>query len=94
MFEWSVINRMQKNSGIGFNIMMMFSRYYTLGFGGMVSVYLRATLEQTCSVVKSTNVFTLAESLGGVESLIELPALMTHASVPAMCVRVWGLKMV
>lgn len=53
------------------------------GFGGMVSVYLRATLEQTCSVVKSTNVFTLAESLGGVESLIELPALMTHASVPA-----------
>ena len=53
------------------------------GFGGMVSVSLRATLEQTCSVVKSTKVFTLAESLGGVESLIELPALMTHASVPS-----------
>ena len=52
------------------------------GFGGMVSVSLRATLEQTCTVVKSTKVCTLAESLGGVESLIELPALMTHASVP------------
>ena len=52
------------------------------GFGGMISVVLKATLEQACSVVKSTRVFTLAESLGGVESLIELPALMTHASVP------------
>ena len=52
------------------------------GFGGMISVELRATLEQACTVVKSTKVFTLAESLGGVESLIELPAIMTHASVP------------
>lgn len=52
------------------------------GFGGMISVELKATLEQTCTVVKSTKVFTLAESLGGVESLIELPAIMTHASLP------------
>lgn len=61
------------------------------GFGGMISVSIRATLEQTCTVVKSTNVFTLAESLGGVESLIELPALMTHASVPADVRRALGI---
>jgi cystathionine beta-lyase/cystathionine gamma-synthase len=53
------------------------------GFGGMISVVLNATLEQACAVVKSTKLFTLAESLGGVESLIELPAIMTHASVPS-----------
>ena len=52
------------------------------GFGGMISVELKADLEQACRVVKSTKVFTLAESLGGVESLVELPAIMTHASVP------------
>ncbi len=53
------------------------------GFGGMISVTLKATLEQACTVVKTTKIFTLAESLGGVESLIELPAIMTHASVPS-----------
>ncbi|MEC7986201.1 MAG: PLP-dependent aspartate aminotransferase family protein [Myxococcota bacterium] len=58
------------------------SRVRYPGFGGMISVELKATLEQACNVVKSTKVFTLAESLGGVESLIELPAIMTHASVP------------
>lgn len=52
------------------------------GFGGMVSVELDATIEQTESFVSATEVFTLAESLGGVESLIEQPATMTHAAVP------------
>jgi cystathionine beta-lyase/cystathionine gamma-synthase len=52
------------------------------GFGGMVSFELLGDLEQATRFVKATHVFTLAESLGGVESLIELPAIMTHASVP------------
>ncbi len=52
------------------------------GFGGMVSAVLDTDLEGAKRFVKATEVFTLAESLGGVESLIELPAIMTHASVP------------
>lgn len=52
------------------------------GFGGMVSFVLDADLDAATRFVKATKVFTLAESLGGVESLIELPAIMTHASVP------------
>lgn len=51
-------------------------------FGGMVSVYLKATLSETKHFLSSLRVFTLAESLGGVESLIEHPAIMTHASLP------------
>ena len=49
-------------------------------FGGMVSFTLREGAEKARRVCESTTVFTLAESLGGVESLIELPAVMTHAS--------------
>jgi cystathionine gamma-lyase len=52
------------------------------GFGGMISFVLKGDLETAIRFVKATTVFTLAESLGGVESLIELPAIMTHASVP------------
>ncbi len=52
------------------------------GFSGMISFVLDGSLEQATTFVKSTRLFTLAESLGGVESLIELPAIMTHASVP------------
>ncbi|MEC8193690.1 MAG: PLP-dependent transferase [Myxococcota bacterium] len=52
------------------------------GFGGMVSFVLKGDLDAAVRFVKATTVFTLAESLGGVESLIELPAIMTHASVP------------
>ena len=52
------------------------------GFGGMISFVLDADLDAATRFVKATEVFTLAESLGGVESLIELPATMTHASVP------------
>jgi cystathionine beta-lyase/cystathionine gamma-synthase len=51
-------------------------------FGGMLSFELDATLEEASRVVSETEVFTLAESLGGVESLIEQPAAMTHASIP------------
>ncbi|WP_096391564.1 cystathionine gamma-synthase [Halopenitus persicus] len=51
-------------------------------FGGMLSFELDGTLEQGSTVVSETEVFTLAESLGGVESLIEQPAAMTHAAIP------------
>ncbi|WP_276301607.1 cystathionine gamma-synthase [Halorussus lipolyticus] len=51
-------------------------------FGGMVSFEMDASLEETADVVSETEVFTLAESLGGVESLIEQPATMTHAAIP------------
>ncbi|RRJ32061.1 cystathionine gamma-synthase [Halocatena pleomorpha] len=51
-------------------------------YGGMLSFELDATLEETSAVVSNTEVFTLAESLGGVESLIEQPAAMTHQAIP------------
>lgn len=53
------------------------------GFGGMISLVLDTNLEKARKFVSSTKLFSLAESLGGVESLIELPAAMTHASIPA-----------
>jgi len=52
------------------------------GFGGMVSAVLAGGLEQSRRFLGRCRLFTLAESLGGVESLIEHPALMTHASIP------------
>ena len=51
-------------------------------FGGMRSFELHASLEEPADFVAETEVFALAESLGGVESLIEQPATMTHASIP------------
>ena len=53
------------------------------GFGGIISIELSGGLEVSKSFLEKTKIFSLAESLGGVESLIEHPALMTHASVPA-----------
>ena len=52
------------------------------GFGGMISVVLKGGLASAKTFLENTNLFSLAESLGGVESLIEHPAIMTHASVP------------
>lgn len=53
------------------------------GFGGMISIVLKgADLEETFRIASSFEVFSLAESLGGVESLINHPATMTHASIP------------
>ncbi|HEY6070728.1 MAG TPA: aminotransferase class I/II-fold pyridoxal phosphate-dependent enzyme, partial [Chthoniobacterales bacterium] len=52
------------------------------GFGGMVSINLKTDLAGTKRFLENTSLFSLAESLGGVESLINHPALMTHASVP------------
>jgi cystathionine gamma-lyase len=52
-------------------------------FGGMISFLLKgADFDQTAAVMRKTRVFSLAESLGGVESLINHPASMTHASIP------------
>jgi len=51
-------------------------------FGGMLSFEFDGSLDQASTVVSETEVFTLAESLGGVESLIEQPAAMTHAAIP------------
>jgi cystathionine beta-lyase/cystathionine gamma-synthase len=53
------------------------------GFGGMISVVVRGGLERATRVLERCELFSLAESLGGVESLIEHPAIMTHASIPA-----------
>jgi cystathionine beta-lyase/cystathionine gamma-synthase len=52
------------------------------GFGGMLSFEVVGGVDAAREVARRTRLFTLAESLGGVESLIELPALMTHASLP------------
>ena len=52
-------------------------------FGGMLSFELSGGEPQARKLVKRLEVFQLAESLGGVESLVELPGPMTHASVPA-----------
>jgi cystathionine gamma-lyase len=52
------------------------------GFGGMISFELRGDLEAARRFLKACALFACAESLGGVESLIEHPAIMTHASVP------------
>ena len=61
------------------------------GFGGMISFEVKGGLEPARRVVERTQLFTLAESLGGVESLIELPAAMTHASIPAETRRAHGV---
>lgn len=52
-------------------------------FGGMISLDLNTDLAGSRRFLEACEIFTLAESLGGVESLIELPAIMTHASIPA-----------
>ncbi len=52
------------------------------GFGGMMTFEIKGGLEAARKFLKSVKIFACAESLGGVESLIEHPAIMTHASVP------------
>ncbi len=51
-------------------------------YGGMISFRIQGGLEEAQRFLTATRLFTLAESLGGVESLAELPALMTHGSIP------------
>ena len=52
------------------------------GFSGIVSVEFNCDLETTKKLISSLHIFSLAESLGGVESLVDHPASMTHASIP------------
>jgi cystathionine gamma-lyase len=52
------------------------------GFGGIISIELKGGLKKARRMLERCHLFALAESLGGVESLIEHPAIMTHASVP------------
>jgi cystathionine gamma-lyase len=53
------------------------------GFSGMITFYLKGGIEESRKFLSNLKVMTLAESLGGVESLIECPAVMTHGSVPS-----------
>ena len=53
------------------------------GMGGMITFFIKGGMNSARNFLENVNVFALAESLGGVESLIEHPAIMTHASVPA-----------
>ena len=62
---------------------MLLQKKQMRGFGGMISFELKdESAEELKRVVTSTKIFSLAESLGGVESLINHPATMTHASIP------------
>jgi cystathionine gamma-lyase len=58
-------------------------RQMTGGYGGIVTAVLRGTVDDARRMLERCHLFSLAESLGGVESLIEHPGLMTHASLPA-----------
>lgn len=62
------------------------------GHGGMITFFLKGDIKKSKSFLKKVKIFALAESLGGVESLIEHPAIMTHASVPKKVRESIGLK--
>ena len=53
-----------------------------LGYGGMITFFLKGDIKKANKFLETVELFALAESLGGVESLIENPAIMTHASIP------------
>lgn len=58
------------------------AREQMTGFGGMISFYIKGGLKESQAFFKSLKIFALAESLGGVESMANFPAVMTHASLP------------
>ena len=62
------------------------------GFGGMITFYIKGDLENARRFLTSLKIFALAESLGGVESLVEHPAIMTHASLPVETRRQLGIS--
>lgn len=61
-------------------------------FGGMITAELKGSLKDTTNMLERCHIFSLAESLGGVESLIEHPAIMTHASLPKEQREMLGIK--
>lgn len=52
------------------------------GFGGMIAFWIKGDLKVAKKFIGALKIFTIAESLGGVESLVEIPCIMTHGSVP------------
>lgn len=64
----------------------------TAAGGGMITMFLKGGLAESRRFLETVSIFTLAESLGGVESLIEHPAIMTHASVPPEQRKVLGIS--
>lgn len=62
------------------------------GFGGMITFFLKGNIKQSKKFLENVKLFALAESLGGVESLIEHPAIMTHASIPKKVREEIGIK--
>lgn len=67
-------------------------RQMAAGYGGMISIVLRGGLPAARTMLERTELFALAESLGGIESLIEHPAIMTHATIPAEDRRARGIE--
>lgn len=63
-----------------------------LGFGGMITFFLKGDIKKSSKFLSTVKLFALAESLGGVESLIEHPAIMTHASIPKAVREKIGIK--
>ena len=61
------------------------------GFGGMISFFIKGGLPEARRFLENVKIFALAESLGGAEFLIEHPAIMTHASVPAEMRKTLGI---
>ncbi len=77
--------------GLGSHPQHALAKRQMSGFGGMVSFELHGGVDAGNRFAMSTRLFTLAESLGGVESLVETPPSMTHASIPAEARRAAGL---
>lgn len=61
----------------------LIAKHQCTGFGGMVSFYIEGTFQTARAFISNLKIPLLAESLGAVESLIEIPSVMTHASLPA-----------
>ncbi len=68
--------------GLAMNPYRLIASEQMTDFGGMITIFLKGDSAATIKFLENTRLFSLAESLGGVESLIEAPALMTHASIP------------
>jgi len=62
------------------------------GPGAMISFYVKGGIEETTRFLTNLKLFTLAESLGGVESLAEAPSVMTHGSVPPEQRKILGIE--
>lgn len=62
------------------------------GFGGMVTFFIRGNLDTARKFLEKVRLFALAESLGGVESLVDHPVIMTHASIPAATRKTLGIS--